>query len=450
MTAVSMSITPSGPETATRIIATLLPIMVVVLVVFLVIGLALPVLPLHVHRGLGFGAFVVGLVAGSQFAASLISRVWAGHYSDKRGARRGVVIGLLTAGASGLLYLLSLCFVGSPVASVTVLLLGRALLGGAESFIITGAVSWGLALVDAKDAGKVIAWVGTAMFAALALGAPVGTSLDAIGGFAAVALATTLVPLVTLLLVVRVPAVPPSQPSSQPAFLSVARAVWLPGFGAALSSIGFGAILAFSSLLFAERGWTPVWLAFSAYAASLIAARVVFGHLPDRLGGARVALVSVLIEAAGLALIWLAPGRALAAAGAVLTGFGYSLVYPGLGVEAVRRAPPQSRGLAMGTYTAFLDLALGFGSPALGLIATWAGLGSVFLASALVVLCAAAIAMRLLYPSSVSDDANNRSAGGRNATSCRDDSLALSAGFTARSRGGKGHVAIECSAHAGV
>ena len=42
---------------------------------FLVIGLALPVLPLHVHQGLGLGTFVVGLVAGSQFAASLVSRV---------------------------------------------------------------------------------------------------------------------------------------------------------------------------------------------------------------------------------------------------------------------------------------------------------------------------------------------------------------------------------------
>jgi MFS family permease len=234
------------------------------------------------------------------------------------------------------------------------------------------------------------------MFAALALGARIGTTLYAIHGFAAIALGTTLVPLVTLLLVVWVPAAPLSQPSSQPAFLTVARAVWMPGLGAALSSIGFGAILAFSSLLFAERGWSPVWLAFSAYAASLIAARVVFGQLPDRLGGAKVALVSVLIEAAGLALIWLASGPAVAAAGAVLTGFGYSLVYPALGVEAVRRAPPQSRGLAMGTYTAFLDLALGFGSPPLGLIAGLTGLGSVFLASTLIVLCAAAIALRLL------------------------------------------------------
>ena len=43
-------------------------------------------------------------------------------------------------------------------------------------------------------------------------------------------------------------------------------------------------------LLYAEQGWRPVWLAFSGYAVALIAARLVFGHLPDRLGGARVAL----------------------------------------------------------------------------------------------------------------------------------------------------------------
>jgi predicted MFS family arabinose efflux permease len=118
--------------------------------------------------------------------------------------------------------------------------------------------------------------------------------------------------------------------------------------------------------------------------------------MPDRLGGAKVALICAVIEAAGLALIWLAPSRLLAAAGSALTGFGYSLVYPGLGVEAVRRAPPQRRGLAMGAYTAFLDLALGFGSPALGLIASLAGLRSVFLATALIVLGTVVVAVRLI------------------------------------------------------
>jgi hypothetical protein len=39
-------------------------------------------------------------------------------------------------------------------------------------------------------------------------------------------------------------------------------------------------------------------------------------------------------------------------------------VYPGFGVEAVRRASPESRGLAMKAYTASLAMALGLASPA--------------------------------------------------------------------------------------
>src|SRR5882724_1115038 len=114
----------TSPEQVTTpsVTAALLPIMGVVFVAFLVIGVALPVLPLHVHDGLGFGTFVVGLVAGCQFAASLLSRVWAGSFADRHGAKRGVTVGLIGAAISGLLYLLSVAFTRSPVVSVTILL----------------------------------------------------------------------------------------------------------------------------------------------------------------------------------------------------------------------------------------------------------------------------------------------------------------------------------------
>ncbi len=382
-------------RTAQGSVADLLPIMGTVFVAFLVIGLAMPVLPLHVHQGLGLSTFIVGLVAGSQFAASLVSRVWAGRHADSRGAKHAIVVGLVAAAAAGLLYLLSLRFVSTPETSVTILLLGRALLGAGESFIITGAQSWGLVLCGPQNTGKILAWMGTAMYAAFAFGAPVGTTLYGSHGFTAIALATTLVPLATLLLIAPVRPVAPTT-HVRSALTKVIAAVWVPGVGLALSSVGFGAITAFVSLLFAARGWT-VWPAFTAFAVAFIFARVFFGHLADRVGGAKIALICALIEAAGQALIWLAPSSAMALIGAALTGFGYSLVYPGFGVEAVRRAPPESRGLAMGAYTAFLDVALGLASPALGLIAGVADLGTVFLVSTLVVLCAAVIAGRLLY-----------------------------------------------------
>jgi len=182
----------------------------VVFIAFLIIGMAMPVLPLHVHQGLGLGTFIVGLVAGSQFAAALLSRVWAGDNADTRGAKQPVIVGLLMSAVAGLLYLLSLRFVRHPGGSAAILLVGRAVLGAGESFIITGAQTWGLALASPRSMGRVLAWMGTAMFAAFAVGAPIGTTLYGAYGFEAIALATTLLPLATLLLAAPVPRVAPT------------------------------------------------------------------------------------------------------------------------------------------------------------------------------------------------------------------------------------------------
>lgn len=390
----------SSSASAQSVAVTLLPIMVAVLAGFVIIGAALPVLPLHVNHDLGFGTIVVGLVAGAQFAASVLTRIWSGSYSDAHGGKRSVVLGLVAAAVAGLLYLLSLAFVSSPTTSVAILLIGRAVLGGAESFIITGGVSWGLAMVDSGHAGKVIAWAGTAMFAALAFGGPIGTMLFASHGFVAIGFATTLLPLLVLILLLRTPSLPISPASTKPTFRSVIGAVWMPGFGAASSSIGYCAILIFSSLLYANHGWQPVWLAFTAFGTALIVARGLFGHLPDKFGGARIALVFVLVQSAGLLLMGLARSSTIASVGAALAGLGYSLVYPGLGVEAVRSTSPESRGLAMGIYTIFLDVAMALGSPALGWIADESGLSTVFLVSAGITFCTVAIGFDLLRRSS--------------------------------------------------
>jgi predicted MFS family arabinose efflux permease len=303
---------------------------------------------------------------------------------------------------AGLFYLLSIRFAGAPVMAIAILLVGRVFLGGCESFVITGALSLGLGLGGRSNAGRVIAWVGTALWAAYAAGAPAGTALYTRYGFASIAVATTLLPLVSLLLVIPLRDLPVSGHAS-PSVRRVLRAVTIPGLGMALTAVGFGTITTFGALLFVERGWSSAWIALTAVSVAFIFGRIVFGHLPDKIGGARVALVCVVIESVGLALIWLAPSAMVVFVGAAITGIGYSLVYPGFGVEAVRLAPPEAKGLAMGAFTAFLDLSLGIANPALGLLATRAGLNSVFLVSALVVLSSAVIAVQLLRAPRASD-----------------------------------------------
>jgi len=376
-------------------IRVLMPIMTFVFMVYLNIGLAMPVLPLHVHQDLGFDTFVVGLVAGAPFAAAIFSRLLAGRFADRWGGRYAVVSGLALAIASGGFCLLSTASSRERVISLGVLVLGRLLLGAAESFIITGALSWGMGLLGPGHSGRTIAWVGAAIYAAYGAGAPMGTLLYHRHTFTGIAVVTTLLPLVTLPLVLSLPKAEPVKGDHVP-FLDVARQVWQPGLALALSGVGFGAVTTFVSLLYVSRGWGSPWLCLTAMSVAFMAGRGLLGHLPDQRGGSRVAMVCLLLQAFGLFLVWSAPWSGVALGGVILSGLGCSLVYPGLGAEVVRRTSHGARGTAMGTFTAFFDLSLGASAPALGWMAGRTGLASVFLASGLLALGAAGMAFHVL------------------------------------------------------
>jgi MFS family permease len=395
-----MADSPASASSAVEhnVFVTMLPITLAVFVGFLTIGLPLAVLPLHLHYTLGLSNVLVGVAVGGQFAASLLSRTSAGAFADTRGSKLGMMLGLSIAALSGVAYLASLAFVATPSASFGVLLLGRALLGCGESLILTGALSWGMHMVGPRNAGKVMAWVGIAMYAAYGVGAPVGTVIYSPYGFFGISIATIVVPLVGLLVIG--PARPIAvSPAHRVPFYTVFSKVWVPGLGLFLCSTGFGVITTFVALLFAAKNWGSAWLAFTTLAIAFIGARLLFAHLPDQIGGGKVALVCVLIEAIGQLLIWQANGVIMAYIGAAFTGFGYSLAFPSFGVEAVRHAPPQSRGVAMGAYVAFLDISLGLTGPVAGAIANATSVSTVYLASAVTVALSAVVALYLVLNS---------------------------------------------------
>ena len=368
--------------------------MSVIFAAYLVVGLAMPVLPLHVHNGLGFGAFMVGIVTGAQFAAALGTRIWAGHSADARGSKRAVITGILAMAAAGLVYLVSLRF-ADPAVAVSALIAARLLLGLGQGFIVAGGIAWGIMITGPQHTGKVLAWLGIALYGAHAFGAPVGAALFEAYGFASIALATLVLPLLTLALVAPMQAMP-ARPQHRADFRAVLGAILKPGIALALGVSGYGAVLTFVVLLYLERGWDQAWLAFTVLSLAFMAGRAFFGHLPDKIGGAPVAACFALVETAGLALIYIAPTPAIALTGVSLTGLGYALVYPSFGVEALRRAPPENRGLATGAFTSFYDLSLGIGGPAFGLLASFYGTDSIFAVSAVIVAMSAAMAVRMM------------------------------------------------------
>ncbi|WP_258579760.1 MFS transporter [Rhizobium favelukesii] len=134
----------------------------------------------------------------------------------------------------------------------------------------------------------------------------------------------------------------------------------------------------------------------TCFATALVASRILLGHVPDRLGGPITALVFAIVEAVGLLTMGLASYSTIALAGAALVGFGYSLVFPGFGIAVVRAAPPASRGMAMGLYSACLDVALAVSGPALGLVGDAAGLPAIFVASAGLVSLSTLVAVSII------------------------------------------------------
>ena len=348
---------------------------------YLAVGLPLPVMPLFVHNKLGFSNLVVGLVIGIQFLATVLTRGYAGYVTDHQGGKRAALQGAAFCAVGGLLYLVAAAQGLSPLASLAVLIVGRLMAGLGESQFVTGCVAWSIASVGPQRAGLSMSWTGIAMFAALAIGAPIGMSLYQRLGLPVAMASCIVAPLVAVCIAFAATSYVSPAGHRLPFHLVIGQ-IWREGLGLMLQGVGLSGLTAFASLYFATRGWSHAGLVMTAFGIGFILMRIAFGHLPDRVGGYRVALWSLAIEAIGQAVLWVAPVEIVALTGAFVTGLGCALVFPALGVEALKRVLPANRGSAMGAFVAFLDIAYGIAGPVAGLVAGQFGYAAVYLLGA--------------------------------------------------------------------
>ncbi|MCW0320854.1 MFS transporter [Pantoea dispersa] len=366
---------------------------------YLSVGLPLAVLPGFVHNQLGFSSFIAGLIISLQYFATLLSRPHSGRLADRYGPKRVVMMGLACCGMSGVLSIIAALCSGAPLLSLTLLALGRLFLGVGESFSSTGSTLWGMNIVGPRQTARVISWNGVATYFAMAIGAPLGVLLNQIFGISGFAGLVALMGAIGFWMASGKPAVSVSAGMRIP-FHRVVSRVWLFGLALGFGTIGFGVISTFITLYFASRDWSGAAFALTLFSLGFVLVRLACGRYITRFGGLQVSLISFVLEGAGLLLIWQADSSWLVDIGAFLTGGGFSLVFPALGVEAVKRVQQQDQGSALGTYSAFLDLGLGLTGPVAGLLIGHWGMQSVYLAAALMVLGAFLITLRLHQQSS--------------------------------------------------
>jgi MFS family permease len=362
---------------------------------YLSIGLPLAVLPPYVHLRMGFSAAMAGLVISIQYIATLVSRPWAGRISDRAGAKVSVLWGMSACSASGALLMAASALHLIPWLSFTTLILSRLVLGVGESLGSTGSTLWGITSTGPESTAKVISFNGISTYGAMALGAPLGVVLDHQWGLSSIGLLTLLLGLFSLALASRKSPVTVT-PGEHLPFRNVLGRVAPHGMGLALGGVGYSVLATFVTLFYLSRHWTGAALCLTAFGLAFIAARLLFIQTINRFGGFPVAMACLSVESLGLLLLWSASSPWMAFTAAALTGFGFSLVFPALGVEAVKHVAENNRGAALGVFTAFADISFFLTGPLAGAVIGVFGYASAFLFALACVLAALGIAIILM------------------------------------------------------
>jgi len=347
-------------------------------IVYLSIGLPLAVLPPYVHCRMGFSAALAGLVISIQYIATLLSRPWAGRISDRAGAKVSVLWGMAICTGSGAFLVAAAALHSIPWLSFCALISSRLALGVGESLGSTGATLWGITSAGPEWTAKVISFNGISTYGAMALGAPLGVKMDQHWGMASIGLLTILIGGFSFGVALRKSPVRVARGEHLP-FRSVLWRVAPHGMALALGGVGYSVLATFVTLFYTSRRWDGAALCLTAFGVAFIVARLLFIRAIDRFGGFAVGMACLAVESVGLALLWSAVLPSQALAGAALAGFGFSLVFPALGVEAVKRITENNRGTALGVYTAFSDVSFFLVGPVAGAVIGVYGYASVFL-----------------------------------------------------------------------
>ncbi|MQP28881.1 MFS transporter [Sphingobacterium faecium] len=345
---------------------------------YFTIGLSLAVLPIFIHETLGFNTIIAGAVIGSQYIMTFFMRAYAGTIVDKKGPKPAIIVSMICFMLTGILLWAAFYTSASPLLSISLLAISRLLTGCGEGMVGASPVNWAILRVGDQHTSTAISYNGISNYSSMAIGAPLGVILSQHIGNWSIAAFTILVGLIGLISTINKKALYSLSTEVRNSFFSVLKIVSPFGIGLALAGIGFGTISTFITLYYNYKGWENAAICITCFSTMFVLGRFVLTGSINKIGGVKIALYSMIIESVGLLMISFAPSPLLTIIGASITGLGFSMVFPALGVEAVKRASSANKGAALGAYGLFIDISLGVSGPLVGLVAKQFGMNFIF------------------------------------------------------------------------
>jgi predicted MFS family arabinose efflux permease len=383
---------PGDAEKARLLTAPFILLGVSELAYFTSIGVAIYTLPLYTTGPIGSDEAGAGLAFGAFGVTALLCRPYAGRLSDQRGRVPLMLIGAVLAGVG-----MALFPVTDSLAAIIVL---RLLQGVGEAAFFVAGFALLADVAPPSRMGEALSYNSLGLYLGIALGPPLGELLLEQWGYDAAWFGAALLSALAALLALTI-----TEPPRDNADLGHGALIHRPGIPASLgfcsSLAAMGGFLAFASLYAADIGMSNASLALLVYGAVVVVSRVVFAKVPDRLPSLPLGAASLVAIGVGLliAAIWQAPAGLML--GGVVMAFGITFSTPAFFSAIFATAKPSERGAAAGTASAFMDVGIGFGPIALGVVADAQGIPWAFAAAAGIAFAGAAWTAFLARPSSV-------------------------------------------------
>jgi predicted MFS family arabinose efflux permease len=379
-----------GPQGASSAEATSVPLFTPAFVVLLLCelayftaaGMEIPLAPLFAARALGADEVGVGIAVGALALTALFLRPFAGRSSDRRG-RRPLLIGgaLLYAAATA---------AHAVAPDLTVMIGLRLVLGVAEAFFFVAGFAALADLAPPGRSGEALSFNSLSLYLGIALGPIIGQALLGMSGFTLAWLGAAGLAVLAAILATRLPETREAAATHDaPVVPLIHRAAIGPGLGL-LSGIaamaGFFAFVALHAETIGVVDWSLVLLEFGLI---VVATRVVFAKLPDRLPPYRLGSAALALTAGGIAAVAVVPSAAGLFIGSGIMAVGVAFTTPAFFSAVLLRTAPHERGSAMGTMSVSIDLAFGAGPMLFGLVAAVGGIPNAFFAGAALALAGA-------------------------------------------------------------
>ncbi|WP_102978640.1 MFS transporter [Chryseobacterium sp. M5] len=368
---------------------------------YFIIGLSLSVLPIFITKSLGYSLLIAGMVISLQYISTFFLRAYSGKIIDGKGPKPAVLFSMIGFSLTGIFLILAYYFKFSPILSLSFLIITRLLTGCAEGMVGASPINWAIMDLGEKHTAKIISYNGVACYGALAIGASLGIVIEHAYSLYGIGILSIILGILGFFFAKTKENKTNLNPQENQSFWKVLGKVAPFGVCLALGGIGFASISTFITLYYNYFHWNNGALCLSIFGGLFVAGRLVFSNVINNYGGIKVAIACLFVETIGLLIIAFATNAQMALVGAGVTGLGFSLIFPALGVVAIKSVSPSSQGSALAGYGLFIDISLGVAGPIIGSVADFFGMQFIFPFSAAMVFIGLGLAYFLKKKSNV-------------------------------------------------